>query len=283
MRIIFLFLAAFLCVSEVNSQLIATSYAEAQKTKTATWAFTYSEAPSYSSKQADGSVQGLAVDIMKKFGEFVNKTQGIAITYEFKGANSESFKKFLQEVKEGKGGVFGLGNVSITEARKKDYLFSPPFVKNISLLCTHKDVPTLESLDKASAAFANFKGVVVAGSTDEKRLLEFSTKYVPTTVITKVENNEEALSLILKDKKAYTALDFTFFLKKQKEGSPIKRHPAGDQATEDFGIIMPKSNDWSIPLSSFLTEFLKSAEYKKLLLTHLGASGVQRLDSFGKK
>jgi len=268
----------------VNAQIVGTTYAEAQKTKTATWAFTYFEAPSYSSKQqAEGSVQGLAVDIMKKFAEQVNKTHGIKITYEFKGSNPESFKTVLREVKDGKGGVFGLGNISITEARKKDYLFSPAFIKNISLLCTHKDVPTLESLDKASSIFANFKGIVVAGSTDEKRLLEFSAKYAPSTTITRVENNEEALDLISKDKKAYTTLDFTFFFKTQKEGAPIKRHPVGDQATEDFGIIMPKSNDWSTPLSSFLTEFLKSAEYKKLLLVHLGASGVQRLESFGKK
>jgi len=277
------FLIALLCAARASAQLIGTTYAEAQKTKAAAWAFTYFEAPSYSSKQADGSVQGLAVDIIKKFAEHVTKTQGIRISYEFKGSNSESFKKVLQEVKEGKGGVFGLGNISITETRKKEYLFSPAFIKNISLLCTNKDVPTLESLDKAATVFANFKGVVVAGSTDEMRLVEFSKKHAPTTVITRVENNEEALSLISKDKKAYTTLDFTFFFKTQKEGAPIKRHPAGDQATEDFGIIMPKSNDWATPLSSFLTEFLKSAEYKKLLLAHLGATGVQRLESFGKK
>lgn len=276
-------LVGLLCASGVKAQLVGTTYAEAKKTKTATWAFTYFEAPSYSSKQVDGSVHGLAADIMKKFAEHVSKTHDIKVSYEFKGTNPESFKKVLLEVKEGKGGVFGLGNISITETRKKEYLFSPAFIKNISLLCTHKDVPTIESLEKASTVFANFKGVVVAGSTDEMRLLEFSTKYAPGTLITKVENNEEALRLISKDKKAYTTLDFTFFFKTQKEGAPIKRHPAGDQATEDFGVIMPKSNDWSAPLGSFLTEFLKSAEYKKLLLTHLGASGVQRMESFGRK
>ena len=268
----------------VMAQLTGTSHAEAQKSKKAVWTFTYSESPSYASKQPDGSVQGLAVEIMKKFAAYVTQKEGIKVTYEFKSKDPEKFKAFLQEVKSGKGGVFGLGNVSITEARKKEYEFSPAFIKNISLLCTHKDVPTLESLDKAATAFLNFKAVVVAGSTDEKTMLELKTKYIPSAVIQKVENNQEAMEVITKDKKAFTNLDFTFFFSAQKQGIPIKRHPAGDQSTEDFGIIMPKSNDWSPLLNQFLNaDFLKSAEYKKILFAQIGANGVQRLEAFGKK
>src|SRR5437879_2881050 len=161
-----------------SGQLVGTSYAEARKTKTAKWTFDYTETPSFASKQSNGMVQGLAVDVMKKFAEYVLKTEGIKVIYEFKGKDHSDFNGFMQEVKAGKGGVFGLGNITITEARKKEYNFSPAFIKNISLLCTHKDVPTLESLDKAATAFLNFKAVVVAGSTDEKTMLEFKPKYI---------------------------------------------------------------------------------------------------------
>jgi putative glutamine transport system substrate-binding protein len=278
------FVVGTLFTLETKAQLTGSSYAEAQKNKTAVWAFTYTESPSYASKQIDGSVQGLVVDIMKKFADYVTQTEHIKVTYEFKGSDPENFKKFLEEVKTGKGGVFGLGNVSITETRKKECEFSPSFIKNISLLCTHKDVPTLESLDNAATAFANFKGVVVAGSTDEKTMLELKTKYIPSAQIQRVENNQEAVNTIVKEKKAFTNLDFTFFFNAQKQGVPIKRHPVGDQSTEDFGVIMPKGNDWAPLLAKFLNSgFLKSAEYKKILFTHIGANGVQRLESFGKK
>lgn len=266
------------------AQLSGTTYAEAKKSKTATWTFSYTETPSFASKQPNGQIQGLAVDVMKKFAEFVQQTEGIKVTYEFKGKDPSDFKGFLDEVKAGSGGVFGLGNITITEARKRDYNFSPAFIKNISLLCTHKDVPTLESLDKAATAFANFKGIAVAGSTNEKAVLNLKAKYIPSAVIQKVESNQEAVDAILKDKKAFTNTDFTFYLNAQRQGLPIKRHPAGDESSEEFGIIMPKSNDWTPLMNKFMSaQFLKSDDYKKTLFNNIGANGVKLMESFGKK
>src|SRR5262249_20290618 len=148
---------------------------------------------------------------------------------------------------------------TITEARKKEYNFSPAFIKNISLLCTHKDVPTLEGLDKAAIAFANFKGIAVAGSTNEKAVLRLKEKYIPSATIQRVESNQEAVDAIMKDKKSFTNTDFTFYLNAQRQGLPIKRHQVGDESSEEFGIIMPKSNDWTPLMNKFLTaDFLKS-------------------------
>lgn len=279
-----LFAACVFTAHLATAQLSGTTYADAQKSKSATWTFTYTETPSFASKQSDGSIQGLAVEIMKKFADYVQRTEGIKVTYEFKGKDPADFKGFLDEVKAAKGGVFGLGNITITEARKKEYNFSPAFIKNISLLCTHKDVPTLESLDKAATVFANFKGIAVAGSTNEKAVLNLKAKYIPSAVIQKVESNQEAVDAIVKDKQAFTNTDFTFYLNAQRQGIPIKRHPAGDESSEEFGIIMPKSNDWTPLMNKFLTgEFLKSAEYKKMLYSSLGANGVKLMESFGKK
>lgn len=280
----FLSLFFALTFSAASAQLTGTTYAEAQKTKTAAWTFDYTETPSFASKQPNGSIQGLAVDIMKKFAQFVEQSEGIKVTYEFKGKDPTDFKGFLEEVKVSNGGVFGLGNITITEARKKEYNFSPAFIKNISLLCTHKDVPTLESLDKAASAFANFKGIAVAGSTNEKAVVRLKEKYIPSAVIQKVESNQEAVDAIIKDKKAFTNTDFTFYLNAQRQGLPIKRHPAGDESSEEFGIIMPKSNDWTPLLNKFLTaQFLKSDDYKKMLFNSIGANGVKLMESFGKK
>src|ERR1041384_3829046 len=110
-----LFAVCALATHEALAQLSGTTYADAQKSKSAAWTFTYTETPSFASKQADGSIQGLAVEIMKKFADYVQKTEGIKATYEFKGKDPADFKGFLDEVKAAKGGVFGLGNITITE------------------------------------------------------------------------------------------------------------------------------------------------------------------------
>ncbi|MBS1682250.1 MAG: transporter substrate-binding domain-containing protein [Bacteroidetes bacterium] len=267
-----------------HAQLAGTTYAQAKASKKATWALAYSETPNFASKQTDGSVQGIAVEVIKKFAEFIQRTEGIKVTYEYKGKDPDDFNGFLQEVKAGKGGVFGLGNITITEARKKEYNFSPAFIKNISLLCTHKDVPTLTSLENAATTFANFKGIAVAGSTNEKVVIRLKEKYIPSAVIQRVESNQAAIDGIVKDKKSFTNTDFTFYLNAQRQGLPIKRHEVGDESSEEFGIIMPKSNDWSPLMAKFLTaEYLKSPEYKKILFANLGTSGVKLLEAFENK
>ncbi len=277
-------LSFYLCAAAAWAQISGTTFADAKKNKTATWVFTYSETPSFSSKQPDGSVQGLAVDIMKKFGQFVQQTEGIKVTVEFKAKNPDDFRGFLEEVKTAKGGVFGLGNVTITEVRKKEYEFSPAFIKNISTLCTNKDVPTLVSLDKAAEAFKGFKAIAVAGSTNEKAVQEIRAKYIPTSVLQQVESNQEAVDAIASNKKAYSNIDFAFYLNAMRKNIPIKRHPVGDQSTEEFGIIMPKSNDWSPLMAKFINaEFLRSDDYRKMLSTNLGSNALKLMDSFQKK
>jgi len=46
----------------------------------------------FASKQSNGSVQGLAVEVMKKFAEYVQQTEGIKVTYEFKGKDRQTSK-----------------------------------------------------------------------------------------------------------------------------------------------------------------------------------------------
>src|SRR5260221_5955245 len=101
-------LLAICLMASVNiyAQLSGTSYAEAQKSKTATWAFAYTETPSFASKQPNGSIQGLAVEVMKKFADFVQQTEGIKVTYEFKGKDPADFKGLFKEVNVAKGDAF---------------------------------------------------------------------------------------------------------------------------------------------------------------------------------
>lgn len=263
-----------------RAQLSGTSYQEAKSSKRATWTFTYAETPGFASKQADGSVQGLVVDIMNKFAEFVEKEEGIKVRYEFKAKNPDDFQKFLGEVKSAKAGVFGLGNVTITEARKKEYNFSPAYITNISMICTHKDVPTLENIKDISKSFAGMRAVAGTGTTNEQVLKEIKSKYYPSLQIQNVASIGETVDAVVKDKKTFTNVDFVYYLSAVKENKPIKRHPAGDQATEEFGIIMPQSNDWSPLLAKFFNSgFIGSNEYRRIISTHLGSNAVRLLDS----
>jgi putative glutamine transport system substrate-binding protein len=90
------------------------------------------------------------------------------------------------------------------------------------------------------------------------------------------------LSKVAADPQSFTYLDIAFYLDALKHKKPLKRHGVGDQASEEFGLIMPMSSDWQPLMTEFFMKgggYTNSIEYKKILSKHLGTAGVKLIES----
>jgi len=253
------------------AQLSGTTYASAKSSKKANWVYTISESPGFASTDQTG----ITFDIMNAFEKWVEENKGIQVTTTYKSPNANDFTKFLEVVKNSKGGVFGLSNTTITSQRKSVYNFSPPYITNIGMILTNSSVNTLSSLSAISNEFAGMTAVTVKNSTNENRLLDIKSKYYPALKIQYVPSFQQAVDMIIKDPKLFANVDFTYYLDGVQNRKPIKRHAAGDDQTEQFGIIMPKSNDWAPLLAEFMKGFVDSTEYKKVIMSNLGPSAIK--------
>ena len=59
-----------------------------------------------------------------------------------------------------------------------------------------------------------------------------------------------------------------------EEGAELRRHPVADDASEEFGVIMPLDSDWAGIMKAFFEEnegVRETAWYRHLLEEHLGA------------
>ncbi len=261
-------------------QLTGDSYAQAKAKKTANWVYTYAEAPGFVSKNTAGQMTGICVDLMTKFKEYVEAKDGIKISVTYKAKNPNDFTKFLEEVKDAKGGVFGLSNTTITTARKSSYNFSPPYITNIGMILSNNAVPTMTNMADIATKFKGMTAVTVKNSTNEKRILDIKESHFPDLKIEYVPSFAQAMNSIVNDPKKFTNVDFTYYFDAIQNRKPVKRHPGGDEQTEQFGIIMPLSNDWSPLLASFMTEeFLQSVEYKKIISNNLGQAAMKFFDT----
>jgi putative glutamine transport system substrate-binding protein len=277
---IFTFLSLVLLLPlSVNAQLSGDSYASAKASGKATWTFTYANAPGFAEVK-QGQAKGIAVDLMKAFEKYVEEQKGIQITVKYASGGADNFTKFLGDVKSAKGGVFGLSNTTITQARKASYTFSPAYITNIGMIISHKDVPTLSSLSDIGTTFSGMSAVTVKNSTNAKRLQQIKSKYFPSLVIEYVPSFQEVMNTVASDKRKFTDIDFTYYLASVQARNPVKRHPGGDVTTEKFGIIMPKSNDWAPLLKEFMESgFVGSMEYKKIISNNLGSSAMKYLEA----
>lgn len=263
-----------------QAQLKGDTYASAKQKKTANVVYTYAEAPGFISKSASGKMEGICVDLMGEFVKYVKTKHGITIAVKYESTKPNDFTYFLSEVKKANGGVFGLSNTTITEARKKEYRFSVPYITNIGMILSNKSVATMHKLSDIGLVFSGMTAVTVKNSTNEKVLFDIKAKYFPTMKIEYVPSFGMVAEKVINDSKKFGNLDFTYYLEAIKANKAIKRHPGGDTSTEKFGIIMPKSNDWAPILSDFMNAgFVGSVEYRKILSNNLGSNALKFLDN----
>lgn len=272
--ILFLFIS-LLC----KAQLQGDSWANAQKNKEATIIITYFETPRFVYKTGEGKLEGICIDILKEFANYVKRSKGITIKVNIQKPISD-FSLFLQNIKTSKGGVFALGPFTITDERKKEMTFTPPYIKNRSILLTNISAPDLNTLGNISNVFAGMKAYALRNSTQEAEILEIKNLYYPNLEIVYVNSADELITRVLADPKSFTKHDFLYYADALQNGKPIKRHLAGEILTNPYGFIMPKGSDWVLVWNEFLNEtngFATRPEYRKILEKHLGFTATRIL------
>ena len=274
-------LAALFILSgiQLRAQLNTDSFDSARESKSANWSYLYYEAPGFAAKNSEGEWAGVSVDIMSAFKKYVESKYGIEIKIS-QQIHHDDFSQFLSDIKTSKGGVFGLSSTTITEDRKMEYTFSPPYITNIGMILSNDNVPTLLEIENIAEKFQGMTAVTVSNSTNEQRLLEIKEKYFNDLEIEYVPSFEQAMEEVIKDQNKFTNVDFTFYFEAIQKWKPIKRHPGGDDPTEQLGIIMSKLNDWQPLLEEFMNSgFLGSEEYKMIISKNLGSQAMRFLET----
>lgn len=277
MRSLICFLPLLSLISPTTCQVIGTSLVNAEKSGRGTLVYVYNEVGGFTESSDDG-VDGFLIDLMSEFESYVKKEKGITLSSEFLFMDDD-FPRFMKTVQQAKGGVFGLGNVSIRPERRALYDFSPPFLDNISVLITSNNVAELSSLRELPERFSGMVGYSIESTTNEERMQKIKTKYLPDLEIKYFDSTNEVLQNIVKNTKAFAVIDLNFYLGALNERLPIKRHAVGDEKDDPFGIIMPKDCDWSPLLTDFFDSgFIQSARYSEIISKNLGNSALRLLN-----
>lgn len=257
------------------------TWAQAKTKGSATITVTYVETPSFVYKDESGTHTGICIDIMNDFIKWANESKKIKINAVYMGDGS-NFRGMYDKVKASAGGVFGLGNITITEERKREVKFSPPFITNIAFLITQNGVTTLTKLEDLKATFGKLTAYTAKGTLNEKRINDLKKKYNPDMTIVQTGTSQEAFEKLISDSNGFAYLDLAFYLEAVSMRKPVKRHAVGDQLAEKFGFIMPMGSDWSQVLDEFFAAnggYTNTAQYKAILRKHLGETGVKLLQT----
>lgn len=271
-------------ISTFAQNYTGDSWSQAKAKGTGTLSVAYVETFGFVYKEGD-QLTGICVDILKDFTKYVKDTKGVSLELKFVGDGS-SFKGMYEKVKASSGGVLGLGNITITDQRKKEVKFSPPFITNLAFLITQNNVPNLTKLEDVATTFGKLTAYTAQGTVNEKRILELKQKYFPAMKIVTTSTSQEVFDKLTADPNGFAYLDLAFYLEAVQKRKSVKRHAIGDKASEQFGFIMPMNSDWQPLLDEFFEKanggYTNSAAYKTILKKHLGEIGIKLLQFNGK-
>jgi ABC-type amino acid transport substrate-binding protein len=251
--------------------LEAPTFAQAREGGEATLRVIYVPSSGFAGRDEDDRLTGVTVELLRRFGDWVEEAHGIDVEMEF--VEEPLWAVFYQRVRHSRGGVFGIGNVTITEPRRDELAFSPPYLSNVATLMTHADVPELEAMDEVAEAFAGMRGLSYPGTLHEQRLNELRRDRFPELQTVPVESNDELVEMTASGEGYFGYIDIYNFWRAVERGMPLRRHPVADDASEEFGVIMPRGSDWAPVMEAFFRAHdgvQESAWYRALLAEHLG-------------
>jgi ABC-type amino acid transport substrate-binding protein len=250
---------------------VGTSFREARETGRARITLFYVPSGGFAYRDEEGNLTGVTVELLRDFARYVTDTHGLALVVAW--LEEERWADFYRYVRDSRGGVFGIGNVTITEARREELDFSPPYLHNVAVLVTHERVPELASREEIRESFGGLTALPYPGTLHEARLDALRERYLPNMRTRPVASNDEIVSLLASEAGYFGYLDVYNYWRARQAGLPLRRHPIADDASETFGVILPHGSDWTPVMEAFFqTEggYARSARFQELLRRHLG-------------
>lgn len=246
------------------------SWAAAQAARGGRVQILYVPADGFAYHDAEGNLTGVTVEVMRHFAEWVGAEHGVDLDVDF--VVEEDWRTFYGRVRDASAGVFGIGNVTITEARRSELQFSPPYLTSMAVLITHERVPEIRDGAGAAVAFRGLDALAFEGTLHEERLRVLRDAYVPDASLVMAGSNDAILDSVANG--GYFAwIDVYNYWRALEHGAPLRRHPAFDDPAEEFGVIMPLVSDWAPVIDGFFHHgdgYRNTARYRDLLSRHLG-------------
>jgi len=230
-----------------------------------------------------GKVSGVMIELMEQFRSYLKNVRNVDVDY--RHVPYDDFPRFYAAVREGQGGVIGLAGTTITEERKKEVTFGPPFFSSMPVLVTNAAVPDVTSRERVPTELAGFTALAFRGTTLAALTQRFKAERWPALTVETVPTFQEITDRLSRDPKAFAFLDLNVFWVQRKAGARIKRHRAADGPHEEFGFTMPLGSDWAAPLADFFAAgggYRNSRAYRQLLIKHLGVDLKELFEATGR-
>ncbi|MBZ4187490.1 histidine kinase [Niabella beijingensis] len=261
-----------LCTASVSlaQQEAADSWHKVAIQKSGTITVLWDEIEPFIYHDNRGGLIGVEYELMEGFKTFLKNHYQINLEIRWK--EIQDFAAIYPNIRDTRQpGIFALSYYSITDERKKEVRFSPPYMPDLNILVTNSQVPTFTNAAEFKKQIREMHGFTQPGTTMETDLRTLQQQYFPSLPVTYNTKDDYAiLSQVSDNKSAFAYVPLSIYVVALQKGYKIKRQRLFDVHREGFAAIYPKNSDWEPPIN----EYFNSAECKffvnSLIRKHLG-------------
>ncbi|TVR79837.1 MAG: amino acid ABC transporter substrate-binding protein [Saprospirales bacterium] len=267
----FLLLVLLLSCGKQQSNAPSSNWGEARESGMGILTAIYVPSEGFAYIDEAGKLTGFTVELLRTFSDYILDEYNVELKILFE--EETDWRVFYNRIRDGADGKIGMGNVTITDARKEELHFSPPYMNNIAALISHRDAPSLNDISQIEELWQGKTGLAFEGTLHEERVREIVENYISNGSIKMVHTNDEIIELISSSNTYFAYIDLYNYLRAVNRGFPLQHHPAGDVSEETFGYILPLNSTWAEPVRAWFESnggLMNSPFYRELMIEHLG-------------
>ncbi len=243
------------------------SWAEARKTKKATVNIYWYESRPFIYQDERGEMQGIEGEILAGFKDYIREKYNVDLTIRWK--ETQNFENtYITVCNEKLPGAFGLSAFSITQERRQRVNFTLPYMPDISVVISSKNIPIVQNGEEFDRIFSGLKAITIKGTTYEEdlkklkaeRSIDFKMQYVPSY--------QNILATIQSSDSAFGVIDLpTYMVDLNKNaGMSVNRQNIVPFKREGLAFITPQNSDWHEPVN----EYLRGAKFQLTIKPLMG-------------
>lgn len=229
------------------------SWEQARKAGRATIYVYWYESRPFIYRNEKGEMEGIELEILTGFKDYVREKYHVDLTLSWK--ETQNFENtYLTVCKETLPGAFGVSAFSITQERKERVKFTLPYMPDISVVISSKNIPIVQNGEEFDRIFSGLEAITIKGTTYEEDLtkmkaernIDFKMRYVPSF--------QNILATISTAENAFGVIDLpTYMVDLNKNaGMSVNRQNIVPFKREGLAFITPLHSDWAEAVNEYL-------------------------------
>lgn len=217
---------------------------------------------------ANGSMGGIEYEM---FSEMIKeKRKELKAVIDIKWEAVDTWDQLYNTISNENDGVFGMSGITLTDSRKDQIDFLPPYMPDIEIIISSEEVNIFQKKENFNTAMQSLQAVTIKNSTFERNLVKLKNEKLHALEYSYVNNVEDLINEIANSNEHWGYTNLSNYAYALSKGLHLQRQLFYQTENQGLAVILPLKSTWKTPLSEFYNSPTFKPYINDLIRKYLG-------------